>query len=227
MIEISPAILTDDETKLAQLYAEYGQMEIGQIDIDIAESRFVQHDTVAAEKVLQLTSTTPQTKKIGYHLMLAEPQSVVDQIIRISHLCGCRIYVHAEANYHFVLSGNYDLSHFGLAINPKSELSNIELLQKFSEIQFMTVEPGLQGNPFVPEVGQKVQQLCDLGYIGKISLDGGINLETIDTVKTWPIDRVSVGSFLQNQPDLAARQAAYQQLVAKLDKSDKLDDAIA
>ena len=59
----------------------------------------------------------------------------------------------------------------------------------------MSIEIGFQGNRFNKKVIKRVEQLREIGYHKKISLDGGVNLKTANLIKGLKIDRVSVGSF--------------------------------
>ena len=65
----------------------------------------------------------------------------------------------------------------------------------------MTVVPGQQGNPFMPEVLDKISQLRERGYEGEIVLDGAINEENLSTVMQKPHqpDAVCPGSYFKTE----------------------------
>lgn len=197
MIEISPAILTQDKDLVANLLETYSKFDINQIDIDFVEESFAGNDTVPLEEVLSILASKPVEKRIGFHLMFQNPEKAV-KLIEEAKISDYMIYVHLESKHDFLLAENMDLGNFGLAFNLDTELPDLEVLEKFSEVQFMSIETGKQGNPFDEAVADKVAELRNMGYTGRVSLDGGINLRTASFIKDWPIDRVSVGSYLQN-----------------------------
>jgi pentose-5-phosphate-3-epimerase len=60
-----------------------------------------------------------------------------------------------------------------------------------------------------------------LGYTGRISIDGGVNLTSAEEIKYWEIDRVSVGSFFQKSKDA---QLAYMKLQLALNLKEQMFD---
>jgi ribulose-phosphate 3-epimerase len=59
----------------------------------------------------------------------------------------------------------------------------------------MTVIFGTSGNPFVPEVLCKVDQLKKINPDIFVTADGGVNEKTVAEVKKHPVDAVVVGSY--------------------------------
>jgi pentose-5-phosphate-3-epimerase len=68
----------------------------------------------------------------------------------------------------------------------------------------MSVVPGVQGNPFLPNTLKKIEQLRVLGYRNKIFLDGAVNDKTIPFInkQKFKPDVVCPGSFLTKAKDL-------------------------
>jgi len=103
------------------------------------------------------------------------------------------------------LSENRNFS-IGLDISPSTEIDDIAFhydLSQIKHIQIMTVEPGYQGSPFLPEMLNKITQLRDHHYSGEILIDGGVNSKTIPTIqshKNQP-DIICIGSFLTKAGD--------------------------
>ena len=69
-------------------------------------------------------------------------------------------------------------------------------------LQFMTVVPGKQGNPFVENVGKKIQKIGKLDNKPLLAVDGGINEDNIVLIKNWGTDIFNVGSALMNHNDM-------------------------
>ncbi len=98
----------------------------------------------------------------------------------------------------------------GLDIFPQVQISDIVRqydLKQISSLQVMTVTPGFQGSPFLPEMLDKIQQLRAHYYDGEVMIDGGVNANTIAVIKNkkFPPDFLCIGSYLTKAPDLAQR----------------------
>ena len=68
----------------------------------------------------------------------------------------------------------------------------------------MSVVPGVQGNPFLPDTLKKIQQLRMLGYKPNIFLDGAVNDKTLPIINKlkYKPDVICPGSFLAKAKDL-------------------------
>ena len=75
-------------------------------------------------------------------------------------------------------------------------------IKDFPFIQLMTVYPGQQGAPFVPEVLDKITVLRKKGYSGKITLDGAMNDTTLPIIlsKKYLPDAICPGSYFKQNP---------------------------
>lgn len=94
----------------------------------------------------------------------------------------------------------YTKYQIGLVLNPEDDVvSNWETIKQFATVQLMTVYPGAQGTPFVPKTLDKIDELRDCGFSGKIILDGAINDKTLPIIltrKNRP-DAVCPGSYFK------------------------------
>src|SRR3989344_4587135 len=106
---------------------------------------------------------------------------------------------------YYDLIREYNIS-IGLDLSPSTEIDDIAShydLSKINHIQIMTVEPGFQGSPFLPEMLNKITQLRDHHYSGEILIDGGVNsksLSTIQSHKNRP-GIICIGSYLTKAGD--------------------------
>ena len=77
-----------------------------------------------------------------------------------------------------------------------------ELLQKpDSRVLFLSVEPGRQGQEFDEQVLEKIKALKSIHPNVKIAVDGGINLENIESIKSVGTDIAVVGSAIFDSSD--------------------------
>lgn len=176
--------------KIEKTDAEY-------IHVDVMDGNFVDNKTYEYE---ELESILKNTKKpLDVHLMVDNP---IKYILDYKNLKPEFITIHSEINQN--IEDLIDLIHSygikaGISIKPKTSIENIEnLLYKIDNILIMSVEPGMGGQKFMDNIIYKIDILNKLrkenNYNYLISIDGGINNETIEKVKN--VDFAISGSFI-------------------------------
>ena len=136
------------------------------------------------------------------HLMIQNP---IDYIDKFADAGSDLITIHPEASSDVVETINKIHSRgckAGISSKPKTEVSEIEkYLGLVDLVLIMSVEPGFGGQKFMPMAIDKAKKLSELkaknNYHYLISMDGGINVETIDYVKDY-LDLCVVGSYIVN-----------------------------
>ena len=167
------------------------------IHVDVMDGIFVPTTTYEYKT---LESVLKDTKKpLDVHLMVDNP---IKFIIDYKNLKPEFITIHSEINQN--IEDLIDLIHSygikaGISIKPKTSIEDIEnLLNKIDNILIMSVEPGKGGQKFLDSIIYKIEILNKLrkenDYNYFISIDGGINNETIEKVKN--VDFVISGSFI-------------------------------
>jgi len=101
----------------------------------------------------------------------------------------------------------------GITLKPGTPFAEIEsLLGDVDLVLIMTVEPGFGGQPFMPEMMDKVRAAADHrlrgGFRYRIQVDGGINIETGRLARESGADTLVAGTSAYNAPDMAAAIAA-------------------
>jgi ribulose-phosphate 3-epimerase len=173
--------------------------------IDIADGIFVKSKTVQIDDIIKdfKQFNKYQSLVFDFHLMVADFESDIKKINQLKKLINIKnIFIHFSAisNFKFQIS-NLSVIPIGMTLNPKdsvNDLTNHFNLKKVPLIQIMSVTPGVQGNPFIPETLNKIEQLRKLDYRNKIYLDGAVNDKTlpfINNLKYKP-DVVCPGSYL-------------------------------
>ncbi len=103
-----------------------------------------------------------------------------------------------------------------LSLNPSTSTELLEpFLPYISGVLLMGVEPGRQGQEFNPNILGKVAKLKDGKFEGKIEVDGGVNLATIDQIIKHSVDELVVGSALIKAE---SPREVYEKLIAKVGK---------
>lgn len=186
-IKVAPSILSADFGKLGDEVRAVERAGADMIHVDVMDGHFVPNITIGPLVVSALSKITKLP--LDVHLMIENP----DKYIEVFAKAGASIIsVQAEASSDLVR----DLELIrkcgakpAVVINPKTGIKVIErVLDKVSMILCMTVNPGFEGQKFMPEVLPKIKELKSIidkrGLTADIEVDGGINLDTAkDAVK--------------------------------------------
>ncbi|MEP7103821.1 MAG: hypothetical protein ABI721_03870 [Candidatus Dojkabacteria bacterium] len=203
MIEICPAILTSSSKELKEELLSYSKLfNIIDIDINVDNDDFTGQITRRLEDVITILETMNEVPFLNLHLMVENPLKEINKVIGKSFENKIRFIIHQESSLDDVIFSFLGRDKIGATLKVDSELKDLEFYNKFSEVQLMTVSIGYQGNEFEKKVLEKSKELKDMGFTGIISIDGGVNLETVDEIKKYPINRVSVGSYFSKSEDL-------------------------
>lgn len=121
------------------------------------------------------------------------------------------LFIHYSLKPNFQeLKKLYPFFSFGIVLSPEDEVDIVlktYTIDILPAIQIMTIHPGPQGSPFIPETLKKIEQLRLKDYRNKIYLDGAINQNTIPLIlslKNQP-DCLCIGSFLTKAENLKER----------------------
>ncbi|MCI8482233.1 MAG: ribulose-phosphate 3-epimerase [Clostridia bacterium] len=209
MVEIATSLLSlDTENVTKDIY----NLEVAHTDyihIDVMDGKFVEKDT---EK--RMFDYTNQIKAISnipidVHFMVEDIKKQLEMYIPFMPNC---ITFHYEACknkeevFHYINKIKEEEIKVGIAISPKTKLETIyEFLPFIHMVLMMTVEPGKGGQQLIPETLEKIKLLYDYRNEKKlefnIEADGGINLETIGSIKQVGVDIAVVGSAITKSSD--------------------------
>jgi len=206
-MKIVPAILANDIEQFKKYLKICADLGADEIQIDIADGKFVNNTTVSISEIKQVSSD--YNFKMQFHLMVEDITQYLDELNQINPNI---IYIHYEALNKKDLIENKNI---GLAINPQTAIENIKtILPQVSSILIMTVEPGFYGGKFLAENLEKINQLKELNFNGKIGIDGGVNNETIKEVIKYQPDFICSGGYLLNNENPREVYDGYQEIIA-------------
>lgn len=169
------------------------------IHVDLMDGKFVENKNFTMSTVTKLLSTT--SKKLDVHLMTLKPEKYFEDLALLNTEY---ITFHKEA-VKDVKKTIESLNNLGikpgLAINPDTDVDSIlEYLPLLDQVLVMSVNPGKGGQDFIVEVIEKIDKLINLreenNYKYIISVDGGINLNSIGYLKDKNIDMLVSGSYI-------------------------------
>jgi ribulose-phosphate 3-epimerase len=182
------------------------------IQIDVMDGEFVPAKSFSEiEKINNLN--LPNEWEI--HLMVSHPLNELKKWQEVKNFKRILFHIESEDNpqtvIHAIKNAGYEV---GIVINPETKITEIlPFLNQINVVMFMTVHPGGQNAPFVPEVQEKIisfKNLVDSKEIDlTIAVDGAINKDNIQEIKKWGVNNFCVGGAILRAPDL---QKAYEEL---------------
>ncbi len=180
--------------------------------IDIGDGIFVSNRTVQIDDIAKNYKqiNNYQSLVFDFHLMVSDFKTDISKLNNLQKIINIQnIFIHFSAIGNWKLSGIRNLSPFpiGLTLNPEDQvddLTNHYGLKQIPLIQIMSVIPGVQGNPFLPDTLKKIEQLRVLGYKSNIFLDGAVNDKTLPIINKlkYKPDVICPGSFLTKAKNL-------------------------
>jgi pentose-5-phosphate-3-epimerase len=203
LVEQSAHDLFDRITFLSPYYQQF--------QIDIEDGIFIENKTLSIydffSYINQHHSSLSPTFTFDFHFMSVDYERSIELLEKIKNSIRIdTIIVHSILHPNLsLLQKKYPDFKLGVAINPQEEIESIISnfdLNSLPLIQLMTVYPGKQGQPFLPNVLNKIEQLRKSGFTGKIYIDGAINEKTLPLINTLPFkpDTLCPGSYLAKSP---------------------------
>ncbi len=197
MGKIAPSILSADFTRLGQEIKDVEKAGADYIHIDVMDGHFVPNITIGSMIVKAVKRITDLT--LDVHLMISEPDRFIDEFAEAG---ADIITVHAETLNHLHRTIQYIRAKGGrpgVSLNPATPLDVLEyVLDDLDMVLLMTVNPGFEGQKFIPDVIPKIEKLSKMiqkrGLDTDIEVDGGITLDTINFASSAGADIFVAGS---------------------------------
>ncbi len=204
MGKIAPSILSADFVQLGEEIKEVENAGADYIHIDVMDGHFVPNITIGPMVVKAIRRITKLP--LDVHLMISEPGAFIHDFAE----AGANIItVHAETinHLHRTIHQIRDKGVSpGVCLNPATSPDVLEfILQDIDMVVLMTVNPGFEGQEFIPEVIPKIERLRKkidkMALDIDIEVDGGISLETIGHVSSAGANVFVAGSAVFNSED--------------------------
>lgn len=205
-MKIIPTILTEDSDKaLEQINKLRGVADWLQID--------VMDGTMTDDSTFDLYDLVGELDgfNVEVHLMVNNPEEYFDACETIG---ADRVYFHIEAveSPSFTLEKmNFYAFEAGIVLSPQTDVGSIiPYIDDAEAVQIMTVNPGKQGQAFMPDMLDKVEEVKG-DYSEKwVSVDGGVNEDNLDEVLNSGADAAGVGSAIMESKNVTE---SYKKLI--------------
>lgn len=210
-MKVIPTLLTTTASEFIEQMALF-QKYYQRIQLDIGDGDLVSNTTVQIDEIISLTEGKRVTffphVEFDFHLMVRDFEEELQKIKKMQSL-GMKINtVLINAGLHPNILKLTDEYQFAIGLDTFPDITQVELARQYDlktipTIQVMTVTPGFQGSPFLPDMLLKIEHLRVENYKGIIMIDGGVNGETIPLIqsKKYTPDFLCIGSYLTKAGD--------------------------
>ena len=182
---LSPSLLSADFGNLGDALRMIENGSGSLVHIDVMDGHFVPQVSYGQPVIQSVRGRS--SLPFDVHLMIEKPELSIPSYIEAG---ADYVTFHIEATSHADLC--IQLIHnagkkAGIALCPGTPLSAVEELLPFVDLVLvMTVNPGWGGQKLIPYTVEKVRKLADIqkekGFDFKISVDGGVNSQTLSSV---------------------------------------------
>ena len=202
MIEIVPAVLPRTEQEFSSAMERLTAAGVSRVHLDVCDGLFVPTRSING---YELAASRDWGVTWDVHLMVRQPES------ELEHWSGIhaaeRFFVHVETTDNMeVMSARLrsDGRLLGGTINPESSLDRLEDAAPFIDAaMFMTVFPGEQGRPFIPEVLDRLRDFHGDHPTIPVAVDGGVTPATAPACAMAGAGILVSGSFVMTHTDVA------------------------
>ena len=203
-MNIWPSLLAANLLNLESQITALMNQGISNIHLDIMDNHYVPNLSFGPDFCAQIKKRFPSLN-IDVHLMISPVSKMIEQFAKSG---ASRIAIHADSEIHL----NYQLQQIkqlgcetGLAINPEEGIEHLQWIAPYLDfVLLMTVNPGFGGQKMIQETLGKIKLIKTLYPNLSLTVDGGVDLQNIGTLKKLGVDEIVVGSALfqaNNFPD--------------------------
>ncbi len=208
MVKIAPSILSADFGNLGEEIRKVESAGADLIHIDVMDGHFVPNITVGPLVVKACRKIT--RLPLDVHLMIENPGRYIPQFAAAgADIITVQVEASGNIGRDIALIRQHQAKP-GLVINPATPADTVlRYLEKLDMVLVMSVNPGFEGQSFMPAVLPKISALKkranELGLDQlAIEVDGGVNLETAGAAVKAGADVLVAGSAIFYAADYRA-----------------------
>lgn len=196
-IQISPSLMCMNLMEIKQQLAVLNT-RADFLHVDIMDGHYVKNITLSPFFIEQIRPHTPVA--IDVHLMVEQPTDFIEAVANAGadYICPHAETINRDAFRVINLIRRLGKKP-GVVLNPATPVSFIHhYLHLLDKITVMTVDPGYAGQPFIPEMVEKIRALSALkrahGHHYLIEIDGSCNQRTYRTLLEAGAEVLIVGT---------------------------------
>lgn len=203
-MKVSPSLLSANFANLTPDIEMINRSECDFLHLDVMDGVFVPNISFGFPVMKAVSKIC--TKPLDVHLMIIEPQNWISQVRDIN---AEYMVFHQEActHIHRTVQAIHNAGmKAGVSLCPATPVNTLEdIIGDLDQVLLMSVNPGFGGQPFIPQVIEKVKKLKRLiiesGSKALINVDGGVNAETGAMLSEAGADIVVAGSYVFGAAD--------------------------
>ena len=198
---LAPSLLSADFSNLTEAFEKIENYGGKAVHIDVMDGQFVPEITYGQPVVRSVRKLSELPFDV--HLMVENPELQIESFAKAG-ADWITFHLEAAVHSHRIIQHIHELGKkAGISIVPSTPVTALkELLEYVDIVLVMTVNPGYGGQVLIPSCVEKVKELKRIreekGYNFKISVDGGVNSDTLKTVLDAGTDIVVSGSAFFN-----------------------------
>jgi ribulose-phosphate 3-epimerase len=198
---VNPSLLACDFAELREEIRRVERCGAKLLHLDIMDGHFVPNLSFGLPVVEAVRRSTDLP--LDVHLMISEPARYVKRF-RDAGADMLTIHIETVREPRALLAEIRELGAVpGISLNPPTPLASLDgCLDCCDLVLVMSVMPGFGGQAFEPEALEKLRRLREVdGGRLLLSVDGGVNLETVTDCAAAGADLLVTGSALFSQQD--------------------------
>lgn len=198
---LAPSLLSADFGSLKEAISQIENNNGKVVHIDVMDGQFVPEITYGQPVVRSMRPLT--SLPFDVHLMVEHPENQIESFAKAG-ADWITFHLEAAVHAHRLVQQIHELGKkAGISIVPSTPVSALsEMLEYADIILVMTVNPGFGGQSIIPSCVKKIEELKRIreehGYNYLISVDGGVNPKTLQSVLDAGADVIVSGSAFFN-----------------------------
>ena len=215
MAQIVPSILAADFARLAEQIESVERGGAAMLHLDVMDGHFVPNFTIGPPVVSSIRKAT--RARLDLHLMIEDPDYYAPIFIQAG---ADQVSVHQEVCRNLdrtlrMIQSEGALA--GVVLNPATPVAMLEdVLDLADYVLIMSVNPGFEGQEFIPNALHKIRRLDRLrierGLGFAIEIDGGVGPANVAEIVQSGCDWLVAGSAVFHSADPAAAVKEMQQI---------------
>ena len=198
---LAPSLLSADFSSLENAIKQIEENGGSVVHIDVMDGQFVPEITYGQPVVRSIRKLTKLPFDV--HLMVENPENKIDSFVDAG-ADWITFQYEATNHAHRLIQMIHEKGKLaGVSICPGTPINLLsEILKCADIILVMTVNPGWGGQKIIQSCVEKIAELKKIreekGYNYLISVDGGVNSQTLESVKSAGADIIVSGSAFFN-----------------------------